>query len=618
MISYNAMSDCLSPAILRFMVLVGSGESIHSEGRVKNVNLHIQCTNIVANFYVLPLHGSDVLLGVAWLATLSPVITDYASSTFQFVTIYDRFPISTADELFDELFGVTIFSKLDLLTGFNQILIKLEDIPKIAFCTHESHYEFLVMPFGLTNTPSTFQATMNGIFKLFLRQFVLIFYDILVYSKTQDEHLNHLRIVFENLRAHHLVAKESKCIFGQSQIEYLGHIVNGNGLQVDPSKITVIREWPIPVTVKGVRGFLGLAGYYRRFIKGFAKIAAPLSDLLKIDNFNWTPEAQSAFIQLKEALNSAPFLALPDFLASFTIETDASGTRIGTVLVQRGKLIAYYSQQLSTRMQGANIPSLVVPTDATLYKALLEEFHCSVIDGHAGISRTLHRLAANFYWPSMRKDVQQFVCECVVCQTMKASQLTPAGLLQSLPLPTQVFEELIMDFITGLLSYFGKMVIFVVVDRLSKYAHFFALPSTFTSMKLAESYRQLSLRLHRNQKLSQRYFGPFKVLKHIGTVAYKVDLPSSSRIHPVFHVSVLKKYIGNPESQSIPLPLIDPHPSNLADKVHLTDGSNVMGLDPAPIPSTSSNEDPPGKPLGSNRPQREKKTSVVLRGYVVG
>lgn len=133
-----------------------------------------------------------------------------------------------------------------------------------------------------------------------------------------------------------------------------------------------------------------------------------------------------------------------------------------------------------------------------------------------------------------------------------------------------------------------------------------------------QPYRQLSLRLYRNQKLSQRYFGPFKVLKRIGTVAYKLDLPPSSRIHPVFHVSVLKKCIGNPESQSIPLPLIDPNPSNLANKVHLAEGSNVMDLNPAPMPSTSSNEDPPGKPLGSNRPQREKRTPVVLRGYLVG
>lgn len=271
------------------------------------------------------------------------------------VTIRDRFPIPTVDELFDEVHGAMYFSKLDLLAGYHQIRVRPEDVEKTAFRTHQGHYEFLVMPFGLSNAPSTFQATMNEVFRMYLRRFVLVFFDdILIYSPTWEEHLLHLQTVLNLLRQHQLVAKRSKCQFGQTRVDYLGHVISIQGLSVDPLKISAIQQWPVPRNVKQVRSFLGLAGYYRRFIHHYAAIAGALTDLLRMVPFAWTDSTQAAFDTLKNKLSAAPVLALPDFTQQFQLETDASGQGIGAVLSQKGHPVAYFSQKWSNRMQEAS------------------------------------------------------------------------------------------------------------------------------------------------------------------------------------------------------------------------------------------------------------------------
>ncbi|XP_019434730.1 PREDICTED: uncharacterized protein LOC109341310 [Lupinus angustifolius] len=186
------------------------------------------------------------------------------------------------------------------------------------------------MPFGLTNAPSTFQALMNEVFKPYLRKFVLVFfYDILVYSNDTGSHCEHLRLVFHTLRQYVLWVNLKKCCFGAKQLEYLGHLILGNGIQANPDKISAMTQWSSSTNIHGLRGFLGLTSYYRRFVKNYGILARPLTQLLKKNKFQWSTEAQTAFEDLKNKMISLPTLALPDFSIPFEIETDASGYGIG-------------------------------------------------------------------------------------------------------------------------------------------------------------------------------------------------------------------------------------------------------------------------------------------------
>ncbi|KAA0062124.1 gag protease polyprotein [Cucumis melo var. makuwa] len=269
------------------------------------------------------------------------------------VTVKNRYPLPRIDDLFDQLQGATVFFKIDLRSGYHQLRIKDGDVPKTAFRSRYGHYEFIVMSFGLTNAPAVFMDWMNRVFREFLDTFVIVFIDdILIYSKTEAEHEEHLRIVLQTLRDNKLYAKFSKCEFWLKQVSFLGHVVSKAGVSVDPAKIEAVTDWTRPSTVSEVRSFLGLAGYYRRFVENFSRIATPLTQLTrKGAPFVWSKACEDSFQNLKQKLVTAPVLTVPDGSGSFVIYSDASKKGLGCVLMQQGKMVAYASRQLKSHEQ---------------------------------------------------------------------------------------------------------------------------------------------------------------------------------------------------------------------------------------------------------------------------
>ncbi|KAL0556280.1 hypothetical protein IC582_004792 [Cucumis melo] len=575
------------------------------------------------------------------------------------VTVKNRYPLPRIDDLFDQLQGATVFSKIDLRSGYHQLRIKDEDVPKTAFRSRYGHYEFVVMSFGLTNAPAVFMDLMNRVFREFLDTFVIVFIDdILIYSKTEARHEKHLRMVLQTLRDNKLYAKFSKCEFWLKQVSFLGHVVSKAGVSVDPAKIEAVTGWTRPSTVSEVRSFLGLAGYYRRFVENFSRIATPLTQLTrKGAPFVWSKACEDSFQNLKQKLVTAPVLTVPDGSGSFVIYSDASKKGLGCVLMQQGKVVAYASRQLKSHEQNypthdlelaavvfalkiwrhylygekiqiftdhkslkyfftqkelnmrqrrwlelvkdydceilyhpgkanvvadalsrkvshsaalitrqaplhrdlerteiavsvgavtmqlaqltvqptlrqriidaqSNDPYLVekrglaeagravefslssdggllferrlcVPSDSAVKTELLSEAHSSPFSMHPGSTKMYQDLNRVYWWRNMKREVAEFVSRCLVCQQVKAPRQKPAGLLQPLSIPEWKWENVSMDFITGLpRTLRGFTVIWVVVDRLTKSAHFVPGKSTYTASKWAQLYMSEIVRLH--------------------------------------------------------------------------------------------------------------------------
>ncbi|GJS73830.1 putative reverse transcriptase domain-containing protein, partial [Tanacetum coccineum] len=261
------------------------------------------------------------------------------------LTVKNRYPLPRIDDLFDQLQGSSVYSKIDLRSGYHQLRVREEDIPKTAFRTRYGHYEFQVMPFGLTNAPAVFMDLMNRVCKPYLDKFVIVFIDdILIYSKNKKEHEEHLKQILELLKKEELYAKFSKCEFWIPKVQFLGHVIDSEGIHVDPAKIESIKDWTSPKSPTEIRQFLGLAGYYRRFIEGFSKIAKPMTKLTqKKVKFEWGDKQEAAFQLLKQKLCSAPILALPEGSEDFIAYCDASKKGLGAVLMQREKVISYAS-----------------------------------------------------------------------------------------------------------------------------------------------------------------------------------------------------------------------------------------------------------------------------------
>ncbi|GJR02411.1 putative reverse transcriptase domain-containing protein [Tanacetum coccineum] len=288
------------------------------------------------------------------------------------LTVKNRYPLLRIDDLFDQLQGSSIYSKIDLRSGYHQLRVREQDIPKTAFRTRYGHYEFQVMPFGLTNAPAVFMDLMNRVCKPYLDKFVIVFIDdILIYSKDEKEHEEHLKAILGLLKEEKLYAKFSKCEFWISKVQFLGHVIDSRGIHVDPAKIESIKDWASPKTPTEIRQFLGLAGYYRRFIEGFSKIAKSMTKLTqKGIKFDWGEKEENAFQLIKQKLCSAPILALPEGSKDFVVYCDASHKGLGAVLMQREKVIAYASRQLKVHEKNY--------TTHDLELELLSDYDCDI------------------------------------------------------------------------------------------------------------------------------------------------------------------------------------------------------------------------------------------------
>jgi hypothetical protein len=264
------------------------------------------------------------------------------------VTIKNKYPLPRIEDLFDQLRGASVFSKIDLRSGYHQLRIWPSDIPKTSFITKYGLYEFTIMSFGLTNAPAYFMYLMNSVSMDYLDKFVVVFIDdILIYSQNEQKHEEHLGKVLQRLRDCQLYAKLSKCEFWISEVLFLGHIINWEGLVVVPKKVTTILDWKALKDVRGIKSFIGMADYYQCFIEGFSKIVRPMTALLaKKVEFKWTPACQKSFETLKEKLTTTPVLILPDVHKPFSVYCDASYTELGCVLMQKGRVVAYLSRQL--------------------------------------------------------------------------------------------------------------------------------------------------------------------------------------------------------------------------------------------------------------------------------
>ncbi|GKB06781.1 putative reverse transcriptase domain-containing protein [Tanacetum coccineum] len=519
------------------------------------------------------------------------------------------------DDLFDQLQGSSVYSKIDLRSGYHQLRVREEDIPKTAFRTRYGHYEFQVMMFGLTNAPAVFMDLMNRVCKPYLDKFMIVFIDdILIYSKNKQEHEEHLKLILELLK--------------KEQFQ---------GIYVDPVKIQSIKDWASPKTATEIRQFLGLAGYYRRFIEGFPKIAKPMTKLTqKKVKFDWGDKAEMAFKLIKQKLCSAPILALPEGSEEFIVYCDASIKRLCTVLMQREKVIAYASRQLKIHEKNytthdlelgavvfalkiwrhylygikctmftdhkslqhilnqkelnmrqcrwlellsdydceiryhpgkANVVAdalsrkereplrvraLVVTIGFYLPKQILEaqtearkpenlksedvggmlienlkdpenprkeklepradgtmcfnnrswfpfygdlrtlimhESHKSKYFVHLGSDKMYQDMKQQCWWPNMKADIATYVSKCLTCLKFKAEHQKPSGLLVQPEIPQWKWDNITMDFITKLpKTQSGNDTIWVIVDRLTKSAHFLPMRETDPMDKLARLY----------------------------------------------------------------------------------------------------------------------------------
>ncbi|GJR60314.1 putative nucleotidyltransferase, ribonuclease H [Tanacetum coccineum] len=416
------------------------------------------------------------------------------------LTIKNRYPLPRIDDLFYQLQGARYFSKIDLRSGYHQLRVHDDDISKTAFKTRYGHFEFTVMPFGLTNAPAVFMDLMNRVCKSYLDKFVIVFIDdILIYSKTKEDHENHLRLMLDLLNKEKLYAKFSKCEFWLQYIHFLGHVVNHDGIDVDPSKIETVKSWKAPTTPSEVRSFLGLVGYYRCFIENLSKIAKPLTSLTqKNQKYEWGENQEEAFQTLKDNLGN--------LLCIKTIEDPREELHDLRLRVRRGdhKSLQHIFDQKELNMRQMRWLELfsdyeceikyrhgkaIVVADALTRGEAFKDENV-IAKGLNGMEQQMEKREdgslhyMDRIWVPLVggiMDEAHKTSKCLTCAKVKAEHQRPLGLLQQPKIPEWKWEKITMDFITKLpRSSSGHDAIWVIVDRLTKLAHFLAIREDYS------------------------------------------------------------------------------------------------------------------------------------------
>ncbi|GJS63253.1 putative reverse transcriptase domain-containing protein [Tanacetum coccineum] len=468
----------------------------------------------------------------------------------------------------DGPFRSSIYSKIDLRSGYHQLRVCEEDIPKTSFRTRYGHYEFQVMPFGLTNAPAVFMDLMNRVCKSYLDKFVIVFIDdILIYSKNKEEHEGHLKLILELLKKEELYAKFSKCEFLIPKVQFLGHVIDSKGIHVDPTKIESIKDWASPKSLTEIRQFLRLAGYYRRFIEGFSKIAKSMTKLTQKNvKFDWGEKEEIAFQLIKQKLCSAPILALPKGSENFVVYYDTSHKGSGDVCFACPGFTSLFwkalNKALGTRldMSTAYHPKTDGQSERTI-QTLEDMLRACVLDFGKNWDRHLPLVEFSYnnsYYTSIKAAPFEALygrkCQSLVCWAKVGdAQLTG---------PTIIHEtnEKIVQI---------KSRIQAIYDRQKSYENIRRKPMAFQvgdRVMLKVSPWKGVVRFGKRGKLNPRYVVPFKVIERVRTVAYKLELPPQlSRVHIMFHVLNLKKCMSD-ESLVIPLEEL-----RVDDKLHFVE-----------------------------------------------
>nr|GFA03549.1 putative reverse transcriptase domain-containing protein [Tanacetum cinerariifolium] len=388
---------------------------IQDEKRLENIHVVREFPDVFPE----ELPGLPSVRQVEFQIDLIPGATHVARTPYRLAPSKMQELSNQLQELADRGFirpSSSVYSKIDLRSRYHQLRVRDEDIPKTAFYTRYGHYEFQVMPFGLTNSPVVFMDLMNRVCEPYLNKFVLVFIDdIIIYSHNKEEHANHLKIILELLRNEKLYAKFSKCDFWIRTVQFLGHLIDSQGLHVDPAKIEAVKNWASPTTSTEIRQFLGLTGYYRRFIKDFAKIAKSLTLLTQKDKkFVWGEDQEMAFQILKHKLCEASILALPEGNDDFVVYCDASIQCLGAVLMQREKVIAYASRQLKPHEENYTTHDLELRAVVFALKILRHYLYgtkCIVFIDHKSLHHVLNQKELNMRQRRWLELLADYDCE---------------------------------------------------------------------------------------------------------------------------------------------------------------------------------------------------------------